>query len=107
MLAPVSSVVLVVVAFDADPKSFRSLRLLTQGGIRRPLPALDQKRRDLMADVPTLTSDQWRKQIAGAYESKPEYLIPILQYIQEDAGYLPPESMLGTARHLRIPESKV
>ncbi len=60
-----------------------------------------------MADVPTLSSDAWRKQIAGQFESKPEYLIPILQYIQEDAGYLPPESMLATARHLRIPESKV
>ncbi len=60
-----------------------------------------------MADVPTLSPDVWRKQIAGEYASKPEYLIPILQYIQEDAGYLPPEAMLATARHLRIPESKV
>lgn len=60
-----------------------------------------------MVDVPSLSSDAWRKQIAGQFDSKPEYLIPILQYIQEDAGYLPPESMLATARHLRIPESKV
>jgi NADH-quinone oxidoreductase subunit E len=34
-------------------------------------------------------------------------MIPILQHIQGDAGYLPPESMLATARHLRIPESRV
>jgi NADH-quinone oxidoreductase subunit E len=60
-----------------------------------------------MVDVPALSSDAWRKQIAGQFDSKPEYLIPILQYIQEDAGFLPPESMLATARHLRIPEAKV
>jgi len=51
--------------------------------------------------------DDWRSQIARRFESRPEYLIPVLQFIQEDAGYLPPESMLATARHLRIPESKV
>lgn len=60
-----------------------------------------------MAEVPTLSVDQWRSQIASNHDSKPEYLIPILQSIQEEAGYLPPESMLATARHLRIPESKV
>jgi NADH-quinone oxidoreductase subunit E len=60
-----------------------------------------------MAQPPTLSADEWRAQIASAYDSRPEYLIPILQLIQADAGYLPPESMVATARHLRIPESKV
>ena len=60
-----------------------------------------------MAQIPTLSADEWRKQIAGEYDSRPEYLIPILQFIQADAGYLPPESMVAAARHLRIPESKV
>ena len=60
-----------------------------------------------MRDVLSLSMDDWRKQIADQFESRPEYLIPILQFIQEDAGFLPPESMLATARHIRIPESKV
>lgn len=60
-----------------------------------------------MSDVPSLSTDDWRKQIADQFESRPEYLIPVLQFIQEDAGFLPPESMVATARHLRIPESKV
>lgn len=60
-----------------------------------------------MAAVQSRSMDEWREHIASHYESRPEYLIPILQFIQEDAGYLPPESMLATARHLRIPEAKV
>jgi NADH-quinone oxidoreductase subunit E len=60
-----------------------------------------------MAQAPTLSAKAWRKQIASEYDSRPEYLIPILQFIQADAGYLPPESMTAAARHLRIPESKV
>jgi NADH-quinone oxidoreductase subunit E len=57
--------------------------------------------------VPSLTTDEWRGQIASHFESKPEYLIPILQHLQVEAGYLSPESMLAAARFLRIPESKV
>lgn len=60
-----------------------------------------------MVRAPSHHVDEWREKIAGAFESRPEYLIPILQFIQEDAGYLPPEAMLAAARHLRIPESKV
>ncbi len=60
-----------------------------------------------MEDVPSVSVVDWRRQIAGQFASRPEYLIPILQSIQEDAGFLPPESMVATARHLRIPESKV
>ncbi|MFH2010243.1 MAG: NAD(P)H-dependent oxidoreductase subunit E [bacterium] len=57
--------------------------------------------------VPSLTADEWRGRIASHFESKPEYLIPILQYLQAEGGYLSPESMLAAARFLRIPESKV
>ncbi len=60
-----------------------------------------------MAQAPALSADEWRNQIASEYDSRPEYLIPILQFIQADAGYLPPESMVAAARHLRIPTSKV
>jgi NADH:ubiquinone oxidoreductase subunit E len=66
-----------------------------------------QERCDIMGDTTSVSMHDWRRQIAGQFESRPEYLIPILQFIQEDAGFLPPESMLATARHLRIPESKV
>jgi NADH-quinone oxidoreductase subunit E len=60
-----------------------------------------------MAQIPTLSVDEWRANIESHFDPKPEYMIPILQHIQQEAGYLSPESMLATARHLRIPESKV
>jgi len=34
-------------------------------------------------------------------------LIPILQEIQETLGYLPPEAMMATGKHLDLPASKV
>jgi len=40
-------------------------------------------------------------------ESKRENLIPILQKIQEELGYLPPYAMLEVARFLNIPEIDV
>jgi NADH-quinone oxidoreductase subunit E len=39
--------------------------------------------------------------------SKRENLIPILQKIQEEVGYLPPSAMLEVARFLNIPEIDV
>ncbi|NOZ86679.1 MAG: NAD(P)H-dependent oxidoreductase subunit E [Deltaproteobacteria bacterium] len=51
--------------------------------------------------------ETWRKKIAGRFESKDQYLIPALQYIQGQEGYLPPEAMEAAARHLRMPKSKV
>jgi NADH-quinone oxidoreductase subunit E len=39
--------------------------------------------------------------------SKRENLIPILQRIQEELGYLPPDAMLEVARFLNIPEIDV
>jgi NADH-quinone oxidoreductase subunit E len=39
--------------------------------------------------------------------SKRENLIPILQQIQEEFGYLPPDAMLEVARLLNIPEIDV
>jgi len=60
-----------------------------------------------MAGASSFSMHEWRDRISSHFESRPEYLIPILQFIQEEAGYLPPESMLATARHLRIASSKV
>ena len=49
----------------------------------------------------------WLEDIETSFEPKEQYLIPILQSVQEKASYLPPEAMQAVARHLRIPESKV
>jgi len=57
--------------------------------------------------VTDIGANEWRSRIAGSFSSRTEYLIPILQFIQEEAGFLSPESMLAAARHLRIAESKV
>jgi len=55
----------------------------------------------------SISMDSWRKKIARQYDAKPQYLIPILQFVQSKAGYLPPEAMRAAARHLRVPESKI
>jgi NADH-quinone oxidoreductase subunit E len=54
-----------------------------------------------------MQSSQWIEKIGKNFDSKPQYLIPILQFIQSDAGYLAPEAMQAAARFLRISESKV
>jgi NADH-quinone oxidoreductase subunit E len=51
--------------------------------------------------------DGWVKRIAKSFPPEPKYLIPILQAIQADEGYLPLEAMRAAARHLRVPESRV
>jgi len=45
--------------------------------------------------------------ILSSYEGKKEELIPILQQVQEQFGYLSEESMLEIARFTNIPESHV
>ena len=47
------------------------------------------------------------KILFGHIENKTENLIPILQQIQEEFGYLPPDAMLEVARFLNIPEIDV
>jgi NADH-quinone oxidoreductase subunit E/NADP-reducing hydrogenase subunit HndA len=54
-----------------------------------------------------MEQSQWIEKIGERFESKPQYLIPVLQFIQSDAGYLPQEAMQAAARYLRISESKV
>jgi NADH-quinone oxidoreductase subunit E len=55
----------------------------------------------------SISDSGWPEKIAGKFEPKARYLIPILQFIQSQAGYLPPEAMQAAARYLRISESKV
>lgn len=47
------------------------------------------------------------KKILSSYEGKTEELIPILQEVQAELGYLPEEAMLEIARFTGIPESRV
>ena len=51
--------------------------------------------------------DAWLERTALRFEPEQQYLIPILQYVQSEAGYLPPEAMRAVARYLKVPESKV
>ena len=45
--------------------------------------------------------------IFSSFEGKAEELIPILQRVQEEFGYLSEESMLDIARFTRVAESRV
>jgi len=58
-------------------------------------------------DRSTASVVRWRKEITRHFEPLPETLIPALQHVQRQAGYLPREAMTAVAQHLRVPESKV
>jgi len=45
--------------------------------------------------------------VFSSYEGKQEELIPVLQDVQEEFGFLSEESMLEVARFVRTPESTV
>ena len=45
--------------------------------------------------------------VLNAFERRPESLIPLLQSVQENLGYLPPEALGTVARHTRVPRSRV
>jgi len=45
--------------------------------------------------------------VLPSFQGLEEELIPLLQQVQEELGYLPDEAMLEIARFLRIPESRV
>ena len=60
-----------------------------------------------MNTAATLHVEDWRTRLAARFESRPESLIPALQYVQGEAGYLPPEGMTAVAEHLKVSESKV
>jgi len=45
--------------------------------------------------------------ILSSYEPERDQLIPILQQVQEEFGYLPEQAMLEIARFLGVPESNV
>lgn len=45
--------------------------------------------------------------ILSAYEGKEEEVMPILQQVQAELGYLPQQAMLEVARFTGVPESRV
>lgn len=45
--------------------------------------------------------------VFASYKGEKNELIPILQDVQEELGYLPDEAMREVARFMRLPESKV
>jgi len=47
------------------------------------------------------------EQVLSVYEGKREELIPILQKVQEEFGYLPEGAMASIARLTRVPEANV
>jgi len=47
------------------------------------------------------------KTILSSYKGKEDELIPILQKVQEEFGYLPEESMHAVSRFTHVPESRV
>lgn len=46
-------------------------------------------------------------EILSSYEGTPGELIPILQKVQAEVGYLSPEAMNTIAQFCRVPESKI
>ncbi len=50
---------------------------------------------------------EWCDKIAQRFHADPQYLIPVLQFIQSDAGYLAPKAMKAASKYLRISESKI
>ena len=49
----------------------------------------------------------WRRQLGEQFEPRPEILIPALQFVQRQAGYLPREAISAVALFLRVPQAKV
>ena len=45
--------------------------------------------------------------IFSAFEKREDNLIPILQRVQEEFGYLPEDAMMGIAKAIGVPESRV
>ena len=64
--------------------------------------------------APTETDDQREDSAAerlqtvlSAHEPRKDQIIPILQSVQKEFGYLTEQSLVGVARHTRVPEAHV
>jgi NADH-quinone oxidoreductase subunit E len=45
--------------------------------------------------------------ILAPFERRPDTLIAVLQAVQHELGYLPPDALATVARHTRVPRSRV
>jgi NADH:ubiquinone oxidoreductase subunit E len=52
-------------------------------------------------------TQRWQRKLEKNIEKESRYLIPALQYVQSEAGYLPAEAMTAVALHLGVSEAKV
>jgi len=57
--------------------------------------------------VSTAATRRWQRRIAKKFASEQRYLIPALQYVQGEEGYLSPDAMAAVAAHLGVSESRV
>ena len=60
-----------------------------------------------MNETAAMSVDQWLQKISEHFERSPNMLIPVLQHVQGEHGYLPPEAITATSRHLRTSEARV
>ena len=51
--------------------------------------------------------EEWLRAILAPYEGRKDKLIPILQQVQGEYGYLPEEAMAAIAKVTGLPESRV
>ena len=58
-------------------------------------------------DLADRSAAEWREEIARRFSSDPGLVIPVLQFIQETAGYLPEPATRAAAEHLRVSASRV
>jgi NADH-quinone oxidoreductase subunit E len=54
-----------------------------------------------------ITIEEWQQRISERFKPSAEMLIPVLQHIQSEFGYLPPEAISASSRHLRVSEARV
>lgn len=50
---------------------------------------------------------RWGRKISKKFEPRKKYLIPILQMIQGEEGFLSPDAVKAVSRFLTIPEAKI
>ena len=49
----------------------------------------------------------WAEQLVERFEARPENLVPALQFVQEQEGYLPADAIAAVGDYLGVPEAKV
>jgi NADH-quinone oxidoreductase subunit E len=53
------------------------------------------------------SADEWRAELERRFPRDPSLVIPVLQHIHQEAGYLPEAAMEAAADHLRVSASHV